>query len=454
MKNFRWDKKYLYWGVTAFLVIAAAVLFYMFVNNLDWIGSTAGRLGAILSPFVWGFVIAYLLFPLMKIYQRVLFRPLAEKIFARAADKRHKIDTLSRGLAVFFSIISMLIILAGLFWLVIPQIYTSVERIVINSENYITTADAWLTRLLMDYPEIEATISEYFGDISNGIINWASSYLLPQMKNIITNVTSSVYYLVRGIYNVIIGVIVSVYVLCSFETFAAHAKKMLYSIFSLEAAEKILDAVHFTNKVFMGFISGKLLDSLIIGILCYIGCSILRIPYAVLCAFLIGITNIIPFFGPLFGAIPSTFIILMESPLHALFFVIFVLLLQQFDGNILGPKILGSRVGIGGFWVMFSIILGAGLFGFAGMVLGVPVFVVFYTLIKNLVNHKLARSGLPVETEEYKNIDHIDPRTGMPVNFENAKKRPNIRKKRKKKEEAAEKAAPSEENGNDGDGQR
>lgn len=444
MKNFRWDKKYLYWGVTAFLVIAAAIIFYMIVNNLGWLGDTVNRVAVVISPFIWGFVIAYLLFPLMKIYQRYLFRPLAGKIFTKGETRQHRIDVLSRGLAVFLSIISLIIIVGGLFWLVIPQLVSSVERIVTNSEAYIATADAWITNVLMDYPEIEENISEYFGDVSNGIFNWASTYLLPQMKNILTNVTSSVYYVLRGVYNVIIGIIVSVYMLCSFETFAAHGKKILYAVLSLEASEKVLDAVHFVNKVFMGFISGKLLDSLIIGILCYIGCSILRIPFAMLCAFLVGVTNIIPFFGPLFGMIPSAFIILMESPIHALIFVVFVILLQQFDGNILGPKILGSRVGIGGFWVMFAIILGAGFFGFAGMLLGVPVFVVIYTLIKNLVHKKLSRSGLPVETDEFKTIDHIDPQTGMPVSVEHAKQRPSIRKKKNKKKEAAKMAASSE----------
>ena len=203
--------------------------------------------------------------------------------------------------------------------------------------------------------------------------------------------------------------------LYSRETFASHCKKIIYCIFSLEASEKILKGVQFTNQVFIGFLSGKILDSLIIGILCYIGCMILRMPYALLVSVIVGVTNVIPFFGPLFGMIPGTIIILMESPLKALIFLVFIILLQQFDGNILGPKILGNKVGINGFWVMFSIIFGAGLFGFAGMLLGVPLFVVIYSFFKNLVNKKLGRSGLPTDSAEYRELDYFDPKTGARV---------------------------------------
>ena len=165
----------------------------------------------------------------------------------------------------------------------------------------------------------------------------------------------------------------------------------------------------------MGFINGKLLDSAIIGLICYIVCAILKMPYALLVSVIIGVTNIIPFFGPLIGAIPSAFIILLVDPLKCLIFVIFIVILQQIDGNIIGPKILGSSIGINGFWVMFSIILGAGLFGFWGMLLGVPVFVVIYTGITDLVEKKLKKRDLPVDSHNYADLDHIDPITRMPV---------------------------------------
>ena len=447
MKRFRWDKKYLYWGVTAFLVIAAAILFYMFINHFGTLRAALHRLGQIVSPFIWGLVIAYLLYPLMKIYQRGIFTPLGKLLYKKSAKKDVKIPKFSRGFAVFLSIITLLALLAGLIWTVGPQLYSSIERLVVNSSAYIRTVDGWLEKLLRDYPEVEATISSMFGDVSSGLVAWATNNLLPEIKGLITNVTMNVYNILRGIYNIIIGIIVSVYVLYSRETFAAHCKKLLYSIFSLEASKKILDAVKFTNEVFMGFISGKILDSAIIGILCYIGCLIMKTPYGVLCSFIVGITNVIPFFGPLIGMIPSTLIILMEDPLRAVIFLVFVILLQQFDGNILGPKILGGSVGINGFWVLFSIIVGAGLFGFAGMLLGVPMFVVIYTFFKNIVNRKLIRSGLTTDTEEFKGIAFFDPRTGAPVGKEFGKRNKRRGKKSadQKKEETAEYAVSSEQ---------
>ena len=452
MKRFRWDKKYLYWGVTAFCVIAAAIVFFMLLNHLGVMRSGLHRLFTILSPFVWGLVIAYLLYPLMRIYQRDLFTPAFRALLKKSRRADRLVPKLAKGFSVLLAEISLLIILGALLWMVVPQLYTSVEHIVVNSSEYIETADAWIAEVLTDYPEIESAVSGTFGNISEGLVGFATDNLLPEIKSLLSSLTTSVYSVARGIYNVIIGLVVSVYVLLGRETFSAHGKKVLYSVFSLEAAEKILEALHFTNNVFMGFISGKILDSLIIGILCYVGCSVLHIEYAVLVSCIVGVTNVIPFFGPLFGMIPSAFFILMESPMHALVFLIFVLLLQQFDGNILGPKILGSSVGIGGFWVLFAIIVGGGLFGFVGMLVGIPVFVVLYTLMKNLVNRKLQRSGLPVETETYRDIDHFDPVTGAAVGYSSpSSKRSEARrardkqrlKFRRKKTGAANDAAPA-----------
>ena len=445
MKRFRWDKKYLYWGVTAFLVIAAAILFYMIVNHLSWLGGALHQFGKIISPFIWGLVIAYLLYPLMQIYQRWLFLPLWRLLLKKNRRAEMLIPKLARGFAVFLAIISLLIILTGLIWLVAPQMYSSIETIIVNSSEYVEKADEWISRFFTNNPEMESTISGLFGDVSKGIVTWATNNLLPEFKGLLTNVTSGVFSFAKGIYNIIIGMIVSIYVLYSRETFSAHCKKILYAVFSLEAAEKILNAVHFTNDVFQGYISGKLLDSLIIGLLCYIGCAILRIDYAVLVSFIVGVTNIIPFFGPFIGAVPSALIILTVSPMHALIFVIFIVLLQQFDGNILGPKILGNRVGINGFWVLFSILVGAGLFNFGGMLLGVPVFVVLYTFFTNLTNKKLNRSGLPVETDQYIRMDHIDPKTGETIEI-TEKTRTERKRRFKKRESDAKRRSRSNEN--------
>ena len=217
-------------------------------------------------------------------------------------------------------------------------------------------------------------MGQQINNITGGINSWIEQ-MLPNVTNYLGSFMQSAYVVLRSIYNLIIGIIVSVYVLSDLENFTAAFRRWIYSAFSLETAEKLREAIAFTDRTFMGFITGKLLDSAIIGLICYIVCAILRMPYALLVSAIVGVTNIIPFFGPFIGAVPCAFFILMTDPFKCLIFIIFVIILQQIDGNIIGPKILGSSIGITGFWVLFAIVVGAGLFGFAGMLLGVPFFV-------------------------------------------------------------------------------
>ena len=412
-RHFRWDKKYLHWGVTAFCVIACAILFYMALSYLGLLGKALKSLARILSPFIWGLVIAYLLNPLVKTLHRKVFGPLAGKIYAKS--KRSNGEGLARGLSVFFSEVFMLAIVTGLFFMIIPQLYSSIEAIIVNSPTYFETLTNWVTKMLTDFPEVRSYVTQLLGDVNTDLMSWLQTTVLPGLGSLLSNVGTGVKYVLRAVYNLVVGIIVSVYILSDSETFAANAKRMLYSVLTPEAAKKFLDGLDFTDRTFVGFLNGKLLDSAIIGLLCYIICAILNMPYALLVSVIIGVTNLIPFFGPFIGAIPSAIVILMVSPVKCLIFIIFIVILQQVDGNIIGPKILGSTVGINGFWVMFSIILGAGLFSFWGMLLGVPVFVVIYTVINNSIEKKLRRSELPHTTEAYKSIDYIDPVTLRPV---------------------------------------
>ena len=408
-RRFNWDKKYLYWGMTAFGVIACAILFYMILSYLPALGKALGKLVKILSPFIWGLVITYLLLPLMRLMERNVFGPLMKKAYRKnKKDDGHK---MARGLSILVSEIVMLAIITALVYLILPQLYSSIESMVQNSNGYAATVEVWINNLLQDYPEIMEYANTVLDEVSVELRSWVQNTVLPGLGSMISNLTTGVYYVVMGIYNLIIGIIVSVYILGNVESFTAGCRRLLYSLFSVETAEKIREGVAFTDRTFMGFINGKLLDSAIIGLICYIFCAIVNMPYALLVSVIVGVTNIIPFFGPLLGAVPSAFIILMANPLKALIFVIFVIVLQQVDGNIIGPKILGNSIGIDGFWVMFSIILGAGLFGFWGMLLGVPVFVVIYTLLNDLVEKRLKKSDLPWETASYEDLDHIDPVT-------------------------------------------
>ena len=412
-RPFRWDKKYLYWGITAFCVVAAAILFYMALNYLPVFGKWIGSIVNILSPFIWGLVITSLLAPLMKAMEKNVFLPLAARIFKKS--KKHTGKRLARGLSVFLSVVVFLAVIAALVYLILPQLYSSIDTIVKNSPTYIDNLGKWAEQLLQDYPEIEQYVLTTLDRFNENIMDWLEKTVLPELGSMLSNLTAGVYYALKGVYNLIIGIIVSVYILGNIEGFGASARRLMYSLFSIEKAEKLREGVAFIDKTFMGFINGKLLDSAIIGLICYIVCAILNMPYALLVSVIVGVTNIIPFFGPFIGAVPSAIIILMVSPMKCLIFVIFIIILQQVDGNIIGPKILGSSIGINGFWVMFSIILGAGLFGFWGMLLGVPVFVVIYTGINSLIVKKLKSDDLPVDMAEYNNLDHIDPITRQAV---------------------------------------
>ena len=402
---FKWDKKYLYWGTTAFCVIACSILFFMALNYIGVVKNAVASLVGILSPFIWGLVITWLIAPMMHAFEDGLFSPLAARLY----KNEHLGRKFARALAVLLSELVFLAIIAALVYLILPQLYQSLESIVRSSDSYISTITHWTESLLKNYPEFESYALELLDSASDSIMNWIQSKALPELGTLVTNLTAGVYYVLMGVYNLLIGIIVSVYILSNVETFRANSKRWLYSVMSVENAKKFLDGLKFTNRTFVGFINGKLLDSAIIGLICYVCCTLMKMPFSLLVSVIVGVTNIIPFFGPFIGAIPSGIIILMVSPIKALIFAVFILVLQQVDGNIIGPKILGSTTGINGFWVMFSIILGAGLFGFWGMLLGVPVFVVLYTLFNMSIEKKLRDKELPWDTADYMDMDYIDP---------------------------------------------
>ena len=411
-RHFRWDKKYLYWGVTGFCMVAAAILLYMILHYLPSLGAGLRKIMRILSPFVWGFVITYLIAPLMKLLERKAFGPLCRKLFAK--NKKSDGHKLARGLSVFVAELVLVAVLVGLVALIVPQLRDSIIKVIDMAPGYLTKLTAWANDLMARHPEITRLLGEQLNTLNSDITTWVTTKVVPGVGNFVGSLFQGGYVVVVGVYNLLIGIVVSVYLLSDLERFTASVRRLTYSIFRLETAEKLRDAVSFTDRTFMGFITGKLLDSAIIGLICYIGCAIMRIDFALLVSVIVGITNVIPFFGPFIGAVPSAFIILMEGPdgpMKCLIFIIFIIILQQVDGNIIGPKILGSSIGITSFWVLFAIVVGAGLFGFWGMLLGVPVFVVIYTFLNKCIEDRLKKSDLPWETAAYQDLDHIDPVT-------------------------------------------
>lgn len=410
MKRFLARSEYFKWGVTAFLVIAAELAFYMLLTNSKGFFRNINTVTSILSPIIWGLVISYLLWPIVKYLEQNAISPLLKKAFPKKNNRK-----LARALSILISVVVALFLIAMLLYLVVPQLYVSIESIVTSAPEYYDTISAWITNFLKDYPQAEQILLETTGHASQTLVDWARSAVLPYLSKIITNLSTGLYSVLRTVLNILIGFVVACYVLGNVETFSAKCKKLLYSCFSVKNTDTILSAVRFTDRAFNGFINGKIIDSAIIGIICYIVCSILKMPYIVLVSVVVGVTNIIPVFGPFIGGIPTALIILLVSPTKALIYVIFIIVLQQIDGNIIGPKILGSSIGINGFWIMFAILLGGGLFGVVGMILAVPLFAVLYSGLEILVDKRLKNRGLATETAAYVDIVGIDPDTLKPI---------------------------------------
>lgn len=407
-------RPYVRWGLTAFIVIACSIMFYFGVDYIGKIFKAIGSLLKILSPFVWGLVIAYLLIPPMRYFENHWFKPLVDKLSERHPGKKYY-KKLPHMLALLLSEIMLLAVITALVYLIVPQLYESVETIVVNSPDYIKQAYVSLDKMLQNHPDIEAYATNLFGTFSDTVTKWAENKVLPNMESVVTNITTGVYFVIKLLYNLVIGIIVSVYVLNNKAKCRGYAKKLLYCLFNADNAKKISDGVRFVDKTFMDFINGKIVDSAIIGVLCYFCCLILKIPYVLLVAVIIGVSNIIPFFGMYIGAVPCALLILLVDPVKCLIFIGLVLILHVVDNNIIAPKILGNSIGINGFWVIFAIILFGGLFGFWGMILGVPVFVIIYTAMGNLINRGLEKKNFPSNSDAYMQLAYIDPETGKSV---------------------------------------
>ena len=365
----------------------------------------------IVAPIIYGAVLAYLTTP---IYNRVT-KAVKLKLLKVWKDEKH-VTGLAKAAGTFVSVSLVLVIVAGLFQMLIPQMIESLMGIRDSFPTYLQNLYAWIQQVLADNQDIEAMV---LSNLQNSV-TMAESWLEKSFTNIdmtrlgefLTGVSSSVLSLLVFIKNWLIGLIVMVYLLNIKDTLSAQGKKIIYSCMNLKWANNVIEELRFVNQMFGGFIIGKLVDSLIIGIICFIGTSLMKMPFTLLISVIIGVTNIIPFFGPFIGAIPTGFLVLLVSPVKCIYFLIFILLLQQFDGNILGPKILGDSTGLSSFWVLFSILLFGGLFGFVGMIIAVPAFAVIYDLIARAVHFSLKNKKLSMATEDYKDLDHIDEKDG------------------------------------------
>lgn len=409
--KFHLNNKYIRWGVTAFLVIIASICFYYLLFHGTNFKSSINSMFNTLMPIILGFVMAYLMTPILNYTEQHILIPLCNKIKIKETEKREKII---RAIGIIITICLFFFIIYSLIAMLMSQIVPSITNIISNFDKYINNFVVWLNKFLSDYPEIGETVINMIDKYSIELENWLNDTLLPQTSELIKTVSLSVISILKLLWNFLLGFMISVYILSSKEKFSGQAKKIAYALFNNETANIVINNFRFTHRTFIGFLSGKILDSFIIGILCFIGTSILETPYAALVSLVVGVTNVIPVFGPYLGAIPSIILILVVDPLHplnCLYFAIFILILQQFDGNVLGPKILGDSTGLAGFWVIFSITLFGGFFGVLGMLIGVPVFAVIYAAVKSIVTALLKKKNMPLETDAYVNIAAIKENT-------------------------------------------
>ena len=387
-------RRYVYLMLSIFGGIGLSVVLFFVVYRFRGVGDALNKLGSILAPFAYGGVVAYLLRPMCNLY---------EGLFQKYLPK--KLKKLSNGLAVGLSMISGLLIVYALIIMIAPQLFSSIQTLWLSLPDKISALYAWAMATFGENEKLVSVFNTIYNTVNTDLQNWADNTLAPYVSSvvsIVSGVGSSVWKVLMFLYNLLVGLIVAVYLLFSRKKFARQSVLIIRSALKPKWAELLLDEVAFIDRMFGGFIDGKILDSAIIGVLCYIGCTIFRFPNALLVSAVVGITNVIPFFGPIIGAVPSTLLILIESPIKALWFVVFVLALQQLDGNVIGPKILGDRTGLSSFWVLFTIILFGGLWGVFGMVIGVPLFAVIYDTVKKLVRRGLDKKGQIEVWEQYK----------------------------------------------------
>lgn len=406
MKKFRWDKKYLYWGITAFLVVVFSITFFLMLNKIESVKNGLGFIAKVFAPIIYGFAIAYLVNQLLKPLEKHVFKGLGKKLF----PKNNKLATdSSRIMAIILSEAIVIAIVLGLLVIMLPQIFNSIVELVNKSQTYAEICVAWVGDFLDGKDVLEPVVLKWLENFSEYITNWIKTDILPQITTIIAGITGGVISMIKVTVNIALGVVISIYMLYNKETFCAQAKKLVYGFFEAKNANRLMDELSIINKAFGDYVAGTLLDALIIGVTNYIFMLLLGMPYGALISIIVAVTNLIPMFGPFIGAVPSALLLLLENPSQSLIFIIFTIILQQIDGNVIKPRIHSSKTGMSGFWIVFAITVFGGFFGVLGMILGVPIMNVLYGSFKRLSNRNLTKKGLATETAAYEGLEKINP---------------------------------------------
>lgn len=402
-----------------FLVILAAFIIILAILNLEQLLDIVFGLVRMVKPVVYGCVIAYILNPLVN-QCNLIARKCYQKLRWTWTAKTEKT---MNGISICLSLIIAIIIIAILMWLIIPQLVITVAGLINTLPDEIALYYQKITEYIKDNDFLKGQMEKAILNatdsaekiLTDQVLPWLQSSLLPSVNNMAMMLANGVMNLFSVIYNLFIGLIVAIYLLGSKKTFLAQAKKIIYAVFSKDSADMVLHYTLISHKMFSGFIVGKIVDSTIVGIIVFVLMQIFGLPYAMLISVIVGVTNIIPVFGPYIGLIPSALLILLVDPMQAVTFIIIIAILQQVDGNIIGPAILGESTGLSAFWVLFSILFFGGLWGLAGMIVGVPLFAVLYQIIRDCINWRLQKKNFSTDTEIYRDLKEVKIGPGQEV---------------------------------------
>ena len=421
MKNERFER-YIYMGVTAILVLIAAVFVVFLFLERNAVFAFLGKVRFVLAPVIYGAVLAFLMSPVYNwCYNTVVYvhdddKKKEDEEKKIAPKKRFKSESfgnfLGKAVGTVISLAFLIVVVVSLSSMIIPQLYSSIVGIINMMPVYFQNVYDWLTEFFVNNPPVEQAILNIYEQSAQYFQSWMETDLMSNLSNfqnfqniekIVGGVSSGVMNVITLTKNMLIGLIVMVYLLNIKESLSAQGKKFIYSVLPLKAANIVVAEFQFIKKAFSGFIIGKLIDSLM---------HLFKLPYELLISVIIGVTNVIPFFGPFIGAVPCAILVFLISPKQCLYFIGLILVLQQFDGNILGPKILGNSTGVSSFGVLFSILLFGGLCGFVGMIIAVPLMAVIIHIYNQIQEYLLSKKSLSIKEEDYVNLKRIDEQNG------------------------------------------
>jgi len=409
------DKNEIYfkWGITAVSVIVIALVISLIFSKLGIIASALKTIVSTVSSVLYGVVMAFLMAP---VYDRI--SAWVEEILSSFFPKWKKSGKWAKFIATLACLIILIFVIFALIMMIIPELVNSITNVIGYAPDGMSNLENWLKDILNKNPDLEKLVIGNYQDISERVSDIATTNVLPNVNTYIKNLSSGVINALGVVVNIIIGMMVMMYLLNMKTTLSSQAKKIVYSMAGVKIGNEIVTEARYIKNMFEKFIVGKIIDSIIIGIINYFFMVIIHMPYALLISVVVGVTNVIPFFGPFIGAIPSIVLLLLVSPFTALQFAVWILVLQQVDGNIIGPKILGQTTGLPSFWVLFSILLFGGLFGIVGMIIAVPTWAIIYRTISRVSEHFLRKKGLEPDSSSYVNLDYIDEESKKYIKLE------------------------------------